>query len=141
MDGPYQVAKPKLVWPIFDAIYDNKSALDINDSVLIGRFVLVKYSNEVIDQARRLELETGAALPETDNEIQYMQNFHIDGGKISKDRIVYQKQAIVLGDNTYAADYVEICYLNEAGADQYKQIEQDLLRQWAWDDTYLWEEK
>jgi hypothetical protein len=100
---PYEISIPNLVWPVLDAVYNNLSELQAatNDSILIGRFVFVKYSDEIIPLDRCIEMEQalrnagGTAndikkVAQNDNETQYLENF-VKDGCISKDRIVYQK--------------------------------------------------
>lgn len=148
------ITRPNLVWPIFDIIYDNARALDKDDSVLIGRFALVKYSDEAITHDRRSVIEQALAnatiaklepiesviakITTDENEQQYLKNFYLDGKNISKDRTIYQKQAVELGDGNYIADYVEICYLNEAGVDLHEEVKRQFLAQISWDNTYLY---
>ena len=146
----YQSGTPKMGWPVFDAIYPNAKAMKIaSDNILIGSFVLVKYSDNVIAQNRRLELDGGAEPdPNNNDEKEYKENLIEDGG-ISKDRIVYQKQTIQGEDGTYSPIYTEICRLNEAGvAAAYQQIKDEFMGQpgaWLsqlhWNDTNLLEEE
>jgi hypothetical protein len=74
----FPISRPKLVWPIFDAIKNNAQELDPTDSILIGRYVLVKYSDKVFTHEERVAIETnGPDLTASDAEDQqaYYQNF------------------------------------------------------------------
>ena len=131
----YPISKPNLVWPIFDAIYDNAASLDATDSILIGRFVLVKYSNQAFPYEIRQAIEQEG--PSSDSDQQAYYNNYIIDGKQSKDRVIYQKQAIKQENGQYIPQYIEISCLNEAGLDAIKQVENSIQEQMSWNDTYL----
>ena len=135
----HPISKPNLVWPIFDAIYDNAASLNAMDSILIGRFVLIKYSNKAFPYDERKKIEAYDSSPSDTDEAQYYENYLKDG-RVSKDRVVYQKQAIKQANGQYVPQYIEICCLNEAGIDAIEQIETNIKKQVSWDDTYLTEE-
>ncbi len=132
----YPISKPNLVWPIFDAIYPNAASLNATDSILIGRFVLIKYSNKAFPYEIRKIIEAYDSLPSDPDEAQYYENYLKDD-RMSKDRVIYQKQAVKQANGQYIPQYIEICRLNEVGIDAIEQVETNIQKQVSWNDTYL----
>ena len=81
---------------VFDKIYNNfyEASEDVgNDTVLVGRYILVAYCDTAFTKDERTKIESNwdsIAKPTADEEA-YHENFITDGGKTSKDRKVYRK--------------------------------------------------
>ena len=89
------------------------------DNIFIGRYILVKYCNEVLTSAERNELEklaqkagtTEADIVEpTPDKINYFKHYKQDGAMRSYDRTVFQK---IYSINSNICTYEPICNLNE----------------------------
>lgn len=79
-----------------DKTYDNKAAMDTDNSVYPGRFVMIKYCDSALDYVTRRDIEETAEnsqkwVDSKSGEQDYYINFWKDGGKKSYDRFIFKR--------------------------------------------------